>query len=173
MPVSGVLEGVGWPGRILSGDHRLRRPRIPFCLLPPVPYADQRPSARTGRSDDAARCARAVPSGGDRGEARAGCPSRPRFPSGGAVRVSGHDGVITPSIPPISTTFCGGWTRLKRQGHRTISQMLTNSPGTGESPRSLSLLSNLEIRGWNRGRQRPLRTFCARSRCLQLSLPGS
>ena len=33
---------------------------------------------------------RSVPSGGDRGEARAGRQSRPRFPSSGAVRVFGH-----------------------------------------------------------------------------------
>ena len=87
----------GTPGKTRTCDPRLRRPRIAFCVRPPVPYATQRPSAPAGRGDDAARCARSVPSGGDRGEARAGRHSRPRVPSGpfefldttGSIRAKG------------------------------------------------------------------------------------
>ena len=45
---------------------------------------------------------------GDRGEARAGCPSRPRFPSGWAVRVSGHRSgprIVDSVLSEISTGF--------------------------------------------------------------------
>ena len=43
IPVSGVVEGVGAPGRILTNDPRLRRPRIASCLLRPVPPSGQHP----------------------------------------------------------------------------------------------------------------------------------